>query len=67
MTATTILMTPTTALENGTLYTVYLKTDLAGLSWDNEGVSLQREYTWSFHTLGDGLRRIYLPVVARNN
>jgi uncharacterized repeat protein (TIGR01451 family) len=50
MTATTILMTPTTALEWGTIYSVTLGTGLTGLSSDNEGISLQRPYAWSFRT-----------------
>ena len=65
MTATTILMTPTAALDPGTLYTVTLKTGLAGLGWDNEGVALQRQYDWSFRTAGAAMRYIYLPVVLK--
>ncbi len=66
MTATTILLTPTAALDAGVRYTVTLKTGLAGLGWDNEGVPLQRPYEWSFRTAGTATRHIYLPVVLKN-
>jgi hypothetical protein len=65
MTATTIFMTPTAALDPGTFYTVTLKTGLAGLGWDNEGIALQRPYEWSFRTAGAAMRHIYLPVVLK--
>jgi uncharacterized repeat protein (TIGR01451 family) len=55
MTATTILMTPTAALDEGAVYAVNLGTDLAGLNSDNEGISLQQPYTWSFRTAGPDL------------
>ena len=63
MTATTIILTPTVALDAGTVYTVTLKTGLTGLQTDNGGISLQREYAWSFHT---GAQMVYLPLVMRN-
>ena len=66
MTATTILLTPTVALDPGSLYTVSLGTGLAGLGWDNEGVALQRPYDWQFQTAGTVLYRIYLPLVWKN-
>ncbi len=55
MTATTILLTPTTPLAEGARYTVSLKTGLTGRQDDNEGVSLQREYRWSFRVLSPNL------------
>jgi Bacterial Ig-like domain/Starch binding domain len=66
MTATTILMTPTAVLDWGTVYTVTLKTGLAGMNSDNEGITLQRTYTWSFCTADRELVRIYLPIVLKN-
>jgi glycosidase len=66
MTATTILMTPTAALAWGTAYTVTLGTGLTGLNSDNEGISLQRPYDWSFRTVDEELARIYLPIIAKN-
>ena len=63
VTATTIILTPTAALDAGTVYTVTLETGLTGLQTDNGGISLQREYTWSFRT---GAQMIYLPLVMRN-
>jgi hypothetical protein len=67
MTATTIAMTPAAVLDDGTLYTVQLGTGLAGLSWDNEGISLQREYTWTFRTLEADSWQVYLPKVFRGH
>jgi hypothetical protein len=67
MTATTILITPTVPLEAGTLYTVTLRTGLAGLSGDNEGIRLQIEHSWSFTTAGGAAPTYmaYLPLVMK--
>ncbi len=65
MTATTILLTPTAALDTGTFYTVTLQTGLTGLGSDNEGVPLQQPYDWRFHTAGPALRTLYLPLMLR--
>jgi glycosidase len=65
MTATTILMTPTAALEEDAVYTVRLKTGLRGTQEDNEGISLQREYAWSFRTYGT--YDVYLPILGKGD
>jgi len=68
MTATTILLTPTLPLEPGTLYTVTLKTGLAGLPADNEAIPMQQEHTWSFRTAGTVVPptyTAYLPLVMK--
>ncbi len=63
MTATTILLTPTVSLDEGTMYMVTLKTGLKGLGADNEGIALQQEYAWRFFTAGGYW--YYLPVVTK--
>ena len=67
MTATTILLTPTVPLDEGTSYTVTLRTGLQGLSSDNQGIRLQGEHVWSFRTAGQvtPVFRVYLPLVER--
>ena len=62
ITATTLILAPTVALDARAVYTVTLKTGLTGLQVDNGGISLQREYAWSFHTLG---KEIYLPLILK--
>jgi len=63
MTATTVLLTPTVPLQDAMWYQLTLKTGLKGLSSDNEGIALQREYRWRFRTTGP--YRYYLPVIAK--
>jgi hypothetical protein len=63
MTATTIILTPQTELGTGTVYTVTLGTGIQGMQSDNEGVTLQRPYVWSFQT---ELVKIYMPLVFKN-
>jgi glycosidase len=65
MTATTILMTPTIALDEATVYKVRLKTGLKGTQEDNEGIALQREYAWTFRT--SGTYDVYLPIIGRGD
>jgi hypothetical protein len=67
MTATTILLTPTMPLAEGTRYTVTLRTGLSGLVADNQGIPLQREHSWSFTTAGEvpPAYMAYLPLVMK--
>jgi len=65
MTATTILLTPTVPLADGTVYLVTLKTGLQGLAADNGGIALQRDYAWSFRTAGPYW--YYLPIIAKGD
>ncbi len=55
MTATTIIVTPTTPLDDLALYTMTLKTGITGLNADNGSAAMARAYSWNFTTLAHGV------------